>query len=376
MDLLFLDNAATTEVDDSIKKYIIKVLEENWANPSSSYSIALQSRKIINDARTAVAKFINAKIDNIIFTSGGSASNSLAVLGWYKKHKNPLVLYSPIAHKSMLLACESVNSRKLKVDNQGFIDLDNLKYLLNYYSEHEILVALDYSNSEIGTVQDVNGIVELCNKFDADSYLDCTGSISTIPVDVKTLNCSMLGFSGHKIHALKGIGVLYKRSDIEIAPLIYGSQEQGIFAGTENILGIASIHKAVELLNYQEISSNDRNYVWDYIEENIPDAYIVGAKDREKRLAHNLNILFKNCESESLQILLEQSANILTSVGSACNSNNLKPSPTLTAIGMDEMDAHSCIRLTFGHERLSKEELDYVCENIRDSVGILRSFNK
>jgi cysteine desulfurase len=370
---IYLDNAATTKLDNIVKDYVIDILENNWANPSSPYSIGIESKKIINESRRKVAKFINAECDEIIFTSSGSASNTLAILGWSKKHKKPLVLYSPIAHKSMLLACKSITSYPLKVDNQGFIDTNNLEYLLNYYSEYEILVALDYANSEIGTIQNVKKIINICNKFNVDSYLDCTGSISTVEINVKKIECSMMGFSGHKIHALKGVGVLYKKNTVQIEPLIYGSQENGLFSGTENILGIASIGKSVELINYKEISCYSRDYVWNYIKKNITDAYIIGSKNSNNRLPHNLFMCFKFVEGESLMILLDMNR-IQVSVGSACNSKSITSSTALSAIGMDEQDIHSCIRMTFSGEE-TKEELDYVCETLKQCVEKLRNLN-
>ena len=183
----------------------------------------------------------------------------------------------------------------------------------------------------------------------------------------------MLGFSGHKIHTLKGIGVLYKKENIELEPLVYGSQECGYFAGTENVLGIASLGKAVENYDYFSISSNNRDYVYDYIINNILDSYLIGAPF-EHRLPHNLYMCFKGVQGESLMTLLDLNG-IEVSTGSACNSGNPQPSSTLTAIGMDKDDIHSCIRMTFnGNETI--EELDYVCSKLKECVERLRDFSK
>lgn len=191
---------------------------------------------------------------------------------------------------------------------------------------------------------------------------------------MKKLDVDMIGFSAHKLGGLKGCGVLYKKKDIILEPLVYGSQENGIFGGTENVLGIASLGKAVEEYNYSSISSANRDYVYDYIIKNIPDSYLVGISiESENRLPHNLYMCFKGIEGESLMIMLDVN-NIQVSTGSACNSNSLTPSTTLSAIGMDEQDIHSCIRMTFGEE--SQEELDYVCETLKQCVKSLRNFNK
>ena len=370
MQKIYLDNAATTPLTPQVKQYIIELLDQ-YANPSSLYQSGIDARQIIERARNNVAEFINGKPENIIFTSGGSASNTLAIRGYVQKH-NCTVLYSPIAHKSIIKCVESIkNAYPLKVNKYGQIDFDDLREWLDSKNE-KFFVVLDYANSEIGTIQDVKKIIDLVHFYNGVVYLDCTGSISQIPVDVNNLGVDMLGFSGHKIHALKGVGVLYKKENIELEPLVYGSQEQGLFGGTENILGIASIGKAVENYDYSSISSKNRDYVYDYIIKEIPDSYLIGAPF-EHRLPHNLYICFKGVQGESLMILLDMN-DIQVSTGSACTSNDLQPSSTLTAIGMDKEDINSCIRITFGNE--TKEELDYVCSKLKECVERLRDFSK
>ena len=371
MQKIYLDNAATTPLTIEVKQYIIELLDQ-YANPSSLYQSGIDARQIIEQARKNVAKFINGKSENIIFTSGGSASNTLAIRGYVQKH-NCTVLYSPIAHKSIIKCVESIkNAYPLKVNKYGQIDFDDLKEWLDSRSG-KFFVALDYANSEIGTVQDVNKIIDLVHFYNGVVYLDCTGSISQIPVDANNLGVDMLGFSGHKIHALKGVGVLYRKENIELEPLVYGSQEQGLFAGTENVLGIASLGKAIESYDYSSISSKNRDYIYDYITKEIPDSYLVGAPF-EHRLPHNLYMCFKGVQGESLMILLDMNG-IEISTGSACNSGNPQPSSTLTAIGMDKEDINSCIRMTFnGNE--TKEELDYVCTKLKECVERLRDFSK
>ena len=370
MQKIYLDNAATTPLTQQVKQYIIKLLDQ-YENPSSLYQSGVDARQIIEQARNNVAEFINGKSENIIFTSGGSASNTLAIRGYVQKH-NCTVLYSPIAHKSIIKCVESIkNAYPLKVDKYGQIDFDDLKEWIDSRSD-KFFVVLDYANSEIGTIQDIKKIIELCHFYNATVYLDCTGSISQIPVDVNKLDVDMLGFSGHKIHALKGVGTLYKKENIELEPLIYGSQEGGYFAGTENVLGIASLGKVVENYDYSSISSNNRDYVYDYIINNIPGSYLVGAPF-EHRLPHNLYMCFKGVQGESLMILLDMN-DIQVSTGSACTSGDLQPSSTLTAIGMDKEDINSCIRMTFSEE--TKEELDYVCSKLKECVERLRNLSK
>lgn len=367
---IYLDNAATTKLKQEVKSYIIELLDQFY-NPSSLYHGGIDVHQIITQARLNVAKFNNAKPENIIFTCGGSASNSLAIQGYIKKH-NCTVLYSPIAHKSIIKCVEHIkNAYPLKVDKYGKIDFYDLKEWLDSHND-KFFVVLDYANSEIGTIQDVEKLIDLIHFYNGVVYLDCTGSISQIQIDVKELDVDMIGFSAHKLGALKGCGVLYKKPTIELEPLVYGSQEQGLFAGTENVLGIASLGKAIETYDYSSISSNNRDYVYDYIIKEIPDSYLIGAPF-ESRLPHNLYICFKGIQGESLMILLDMNG-IQVSTGSACTSGDLQPSSTLTAIGIDKEDINSCIRMAFSDE--TKEELDYVCSKLKECVERLRDFSK
>ena len=368
---IYLDNAATTPLTPQVKSCIIELLD-NFQNPSSLYQSGVDVKQIIQQSRMKVAKFINTDAENITFTSGGSASNTLGVKGYIQKN-SCCILYSPIAHKSILKCVESCkNTIPLEVDSNGFIDIEKLDKLLNiiYYKP---FVVIDYANSEIGTIQDVKRIIEVAHSYDGIVMLDCTGSISTIPLDVKELGVDLVSFSAHKLKALKGCGVLYKKPNIELEPLVYGSQEGGLFAGTENVLGIVSLGKAVENYDYSSISSANRDYVYNYILDNIPNSYLVGASIGEQRLPHNLYMCFKSVQGESLMILLDMNG-IQCSTGSACTSGSLQPSTTLTAIEMNKDDMNSCIRLSFGGNE-TKEELDYVCKKLKECVEQLRCFS-
>lgn len=368
---VYLDHAATTHLTPEVKQYIIELLDQ-FHNPSSLYQGGVDARQIIEQARNNVAKFINGKSENIIFTNGGSASNTLAIKGYMRRH-NCTLLYSPIAHKSIIKCAESIkNAYPLKVDKCGKIDFYDLREWFDTKSD-KFFIVLDYANSEIGTIQDIKRLIDLIHFYNGVIYLDCTGSISQIPLDVKYLDADMIGFSAHKIGALKGCGVLYKKSNVELEPLIYGSQEKGLFGGTEAVINIASLGKAVENYDYSSISSENRDYVYSYIIKEIPDSYLVGSPF-EHRLPHNLYMCFKGVQGESLMILLDMNG-IQVSTGSACTSGDLQPSPTLAAIGMDKEDIHSCIRMTFsGNETI--EELDYVCTKLKECVERLRNFSK
>ena len=366
---MYLDNASTTPLSESTKQYIIQLLDE-FGNPSSLHSVGQTTKKIITDTRKSVAKFINANTNDVYFICSGSASNTLGVKGYYQKN-NCCVLYSPTAHKSILKCAKDYkNSHALKVDKLGFIQIEDLKEWLQV-SKVKPFVVIEYANSEIGTIQDVKKIIDLVHFYNGIVYLDCTASISTIPLDVKALDIDMCGFSAHKLNALKGCGILYKKKNIELEPLVYGSQEQGLFGGTENVLSIASLDKAIEEHNYSSISSENRDYVYEFIVKNIYHSFLVGGLD--SRLAHNLYVGFKGIEGESLMTLLNMNG-IQVSTGSACNANNLEASATLSAIGMRQADIHSCIRITFSGKE-TKQELSSFCMTLKDCVSRLRKLN-
>lgn len=369
---IYLDNAATTNLSYSMKEYLVSIFDL-YGNPSSLHSIGEPVKQLILDARQSVAKFINANQKDIYFTPSGSASNTLGIRGYYEKH-NCTILYSPIAHKSILKCVESYHNRHaLKVDKYGIIDINDLEEWLDYCINKPFVV-IDYANSEIGTIQNVSEIIKITHLYNGIVYLDCTGSIPYIPVNVKSLDVDMIGFSAHKLGGLKGCGVLYKKKNIKLEPLIYGNQEQGIIGGTENVLGIASLGKAVDDYDYSSITSYNRDYVYDYIIDNIPDSYLVCSTiESGNRLPHNLYICFKGVEGESLMIMLDMNG-IQVSTGSACNSGNLSASTTLSAIGMNEEDIHSCIRLSFCEE-LQERELLYVCETLKRCVESLRKLS-
>ncbi|MCR2050665.1 cysteine desulfurase [Acetatifactor muris] len=378
---IYLDNAATSPLSPKVKEYVISILD-NFYNPSSTYQHGQEVRKIITDARQSVAKFINTDSNEIYFTPSGSGSNTLAIKGLTSE--NPIlnkykVFYSPTAHKSMLLACEScIQNTLLKVNSVGEIDLSYLNNILtqhnNYHNGMKPLVCIEAANSEIGTINDVIAIGNIVHKHNGILVIDATGYIPLYEVNMKLWRnyVDILTFSGHKLHALKGVGILWKKNGVNLKPLIYGSQEKNLIGGTENTLGIASLGKAVQEYDYSSISSANRDYVYNYIVKNIPDSYLVGSSiESGNRLPHNLFMAFKGIEGESLMILLDMNG-IQVSTGSSCTSGDLSPSTTLSAIGMDEHDIHSCIRMSF-RENLENEELLYVCHIIKACVQQLRN---
>lgn len=377
---IYLDNAATTRLSDPMQTFLISLLDV-YGNPSSLHSLGEQAGQIIETARRSIAGFLHADPQDIYFTPSAAAGNTLAIKGLSSEdpHRNQYKLfYSPTAHKSMLKACRScLCHTPLKVNPVGEIDLSALEDILTRHSSLrnnlKPLVCIEAANSEIGSINDVINIGVIVHKHNGILIVDATGYIPSYPVDIRSWQnyADIVTFSGHKLHALKGIGILWKHRNIRLKPLVYGSQEKGLLGGTENVLGIASLGQAVKDYDHASINSHNRDYLYDYIIHNIPDSYLIGPV--KKRLPHNLYICFRGVEGESLMMLLDKN-HIQVSTGSACNSGSLSASAALSAIGIDEEDAHSCIRFSFnGNE--SEEELDYVCKTLRKCVSDLRQLN-
>ena len=372
----YLDNAATTALSHEMKEYLISMLDV-FGNPSSAHSEGVKANKLVNAVRKAVARFIKAdSINSIYFTSSGSASNTLGIQGYALANKCN-ILYSPVVHKSILKTIDNlvdfygVNALSLKVDNHGSVDADYLEQAIAN-NVGDVLVVVEYANSEIGTVQDMKKISSIVHQHKGRLFVDCTGSISTTPLDVTGLNIDIAAFSAHKIGALKGVGVLYKKTDIAMLPLVFGGQEQGLFAGTENTLGILSLGKAIDLMNYDKASYN-RDFVWNNI-KNIDGIFLVGSPLDKNRLINNLYICVKNVKGSDIAALMDDVYKIQISTGSACNNGSPTPSSTALAIGLSEEEANSCVRISFsGNE--TEDELKEFCKNFGTCIKMLRDLN-
>lgn len=378
---IYLDNAAATPLPDSMKEYLSSLLDL-YGNPASLHSVGAKAAAIVSEARRSAADFIHADPDDIFFTPSGSAANSLAVKGITSE--NPLlnrfsVFCTPTSHKSMLEACASCPDHEfLRVTPEGAADLSHLEHLLarhnKYRKDIRAFVCIEAANSEIGTINDIPAIGSLVHRYHGILAVDATGYIPSLPISMETWknHVDILTFSGHKLHALKGCGVLWKHKNITLKPLVYGSQESGLIGGTENVLAIASLGKALRDYSYASISSAGRDHVYKHIMKHIPASYPVGAPvESARRLPCSLYMCFRGVEGESLMILLDLNG-IQVSTGSACNSKSPAPSAALFAIGMKKEDIHSCVRFSFSGAE-TKEELEYVCEILTRCVASLRA---
>ena len=372
----YLDNASTTSLSPEMKEYLISELDI-FGNPSSAHSEGTKANRLVEEVREKITKFINVdSSESIYFTSSGSASNTLGIQGYVLANKCN-ILYSPTVHKSILKTIDNlarfykVDAYKLEVDNCGNVDVDCIKQVLSRSNENWLIIA-EYANSEIGTIQDIRAISDITYKYGGKLFVDCTGSISTIPLDVAALNVDIATFSAHKIGALKGVGVLYKKTDITMLPLVFGSQEQGLFAGTENVLGILSLGKAIDLMNYDK-SSYNRDFVWNGI-KNIDGVSLIGAPLDKNRLINNLYVCVNGVKGSDIAALMDDVYKIQISTGSACNNGSPTPSSTALAIGLSEEEANSCVRISFsGNE--TEDELKEFCKSFGTCIKMLRDLN-
>ena len=364
--IIYLDNAATTKPKPEVVETINYVLREEWGNPSSLYKFGQSAKTIVDEARKTVADFIGAKPSEIIFTSGACESNSMAILGLLRKGFT--LITSSIEHKSIYNLQNSIGEyRNISVDSFGEIDCQQLETYINVLksTNKKVLVSIQSANSEIGTIQDIKLMSEIVHKYGEVFHTDATQMIANKPINVKKLGIDMMSFSGQKIGASKGIGVLYVKEGIELEPIIYGSQECGRRGGTENVPYIAGLMIAIKNIKYPE--SKMRDYFLTKLKERVDDFYVVGSM--QHRLNNNLAVCFKAVEAESLLFLLD-SNDVYVSAGSACLRGG--KSYVLESIGLPFEDQTNVVRFTFGADT-TKTEIDKAIHIISESIELLRS---
>lgn len=379
--MIYLDNSATTPLNEEVLKEMEPYFCEYFGNPSTLYSLGQKSKEALEKARKRVADAINAKPEEIIFTSGGSESDNLAIKGiaFKNQDKGKHIITSEIEHpavKETLVFLESIGFEVtyLPVYGDGIIKIEDLKKVIR---DDTILITVMHANNEIGTIQLIAEIGKVAKEKGIIFHTDAVQTFGKIPVDVEELGVDLLSLSSHKIYGPKGVGALYIRKNTRLVPQIHGGgQERGLRSGTENIPGIVGFGKAAEMAG--ENQKKDYGYliqirdgIIDKVLEEIPASYLNG--DKEKRLPNIINFRFSAIEGESLILLLDAKG-INSSTGSACSSKNLKASPILKALGLDDVDVHGSLRLSLGLEN-SIEDVDVVVEAIRESVETLRKMS-
>lgn len=379
MKTIYFDHAATTAVAPEVKEAMEPYFCENYGNASSLYELGYKSKEAINIARGNVAKAINAKPNEIYFTSCGSESDNLAIKGVARAHRQNgnHIITSRIEHPAVLNTCRQLEKEGfrvtyLNVDKNGFIDLEELKNSIN---SKTILVSIMFANNEVGTIEPIKEISRIVHSNNAIFHTDAVQAVGNIKIDVKEMGIDLLSMSAHKFYGPKGVGALYVRDGIDFIQLQNGGhQENDKRAGTENVAGIVGLGKAIEIANDNVMHNNGkllnlRNYCIEQIKNRIPYIRING--DLNSRLPGNINISFLYVNGKDLVKLLAKKG-ICTSSGSACSSGLPQPSHVLLAMGLSEDIASSALRITLGKEN-TKEDIDYFVDELEKIVVNLRT---
>lgn len=378
---IYLDNAATTKVLPEVFETMKPYFEEQYGNPSSTYTFSGKIAGKVGEARESIAKFLGAKREEIYFTSGGSESDNWALKGIADAYsdKGKHIITTKIEHHAILNTAEflekhGIEVTYLDVDENGFVNPAELEAAIR---PDTILISIMFANNEIGTIEPIKELGRIAHHYGVLFHTDAVQAFGHLPIDVNEMNIDMLSASAHKINGPKGVGVFYIRKGIEISFLIHGgAQERGKRAGTTNAAGIIGTAKAVEIaatrMEKRTIYERKlRDYLIERVLKEIP--YTVLNGDREMRLSNNANFCFRFIEGESLMILLDLSG-IAASSGSACTSGALDPSHVLLAIGRPKDIARGSIRLTLSDET-TKDDIDKTVDVLKKSVERLRSMS-
>lgn len=372
---IYLDNNATTKVDEEVLEAMLPYLKAQYGNPSSIYSFGKDVSDEIKDSRRKLVNLLNANEDEIIFTSCASESNVTAIMSAVKNNPNKKhIITTKVEHASILetmryLEHNGYDITYLSVDKYGKLDLNELKKSI---TNDTFLIAIMMANNEIGNIYPIKEIGKIAKEHNILFHCDAVQAIGKIKIDVKDLNVDTLSLSGHKIHAPKGIGALYIRNGIPFTPLIFGHQEDNRRGGTENVPYIIGLGKAVELILNDRYETNInlknlRDYMENEINSNIEDIIIYG--DLDNRLPNTSSIAFKGVNSNELLLMLE-SFDIYISTGSACNSKLAEPSHVLVACKAD-LDNYSPIRISLSKYN-TKDEIDIFVKKLINIVNMLR----
>jgi len=378
---IYLDHAGTTYVRKEVLNEMLPYFTEKFGNPSSIYKLGQENKKVVDYAREQVAKVLNAKTNEIYFTSCGSEADNWAIKGiaFANKSRGNHIITSAIEHPAILNTCKYLEENGfeltyLSVDKDGIINLDELKSAIK---SKTILISVMYANNEIGTIEPIAEIAKIAKEKNIYFHTDAVQAIGNLKIDVKELGIDLLSLSAHKFYGPKGVGALYIRDGVKIDNFIHGGgQESKKRAGTENVAGIVGLGKSIELA-YKNFDTQNKKVIKlrekliKGIIEKIPNSKLNG--HRTQRLPGNVNFSFNDIEGGALLLMLNMKG-ISASSGSACSSGSAKPSHVLTAIGLDNETVHGTIRFTIGEENTEKE-IDYVLDVLEQAVKKLREVN-
>ena len=375
--MIYLDNAASTQIHEDVLEAMLPYLKEQYGNPSSIHRYGRLANKAIEKARKQIAMLINADPSEILLTSGGTESNNTALYGIAKKKPHSQIITSSIEHDAILEPCKKLvkdgfDVIYLPVDNYGVVDLSVLK---NTLSDNTCLVSIMFGNNEMGTIEPIAQIAQLCNEQNIPFHTDAVQAVGKISIDVKKLGVDLLSLSSHKINGPKGIGALYIRKGIDIDPIILGGgQEHGLRSGTENVANIVGFGKACELakLNLSDNISHMKKLRDDLVAKilrEIPGVILNG--HAENKLPNNAHFTFLGVAGEDLIIKLDEYG-IAASTGSACSVHTQKASHVLQAMGFSHEQITGSLRLTLGLFN-NQQQIDETVNILKKATAELRS---
>lgn len=379
--MIYLDNAGTTKVSSNVVNAMLPFFEQNYGNASSLHSLGQIAKENLEDSRCKIANCLNASPSEIYFTSGGSESDNWAITsacryGALKNKKH--IITSAFEHHAVLHTLKEMEKQGfsvtyLPVYEDGFIKIEDLK---NAITKETCLVTIMFANNEIGTIQPIKEIGEICKQNGIIFHTDAVQAVGHLPINVQDLNISMLSLSAHKFHGPKGVGALYCSRSTPLFNLIFGgAQEKNRRAGTENLAGIVGMAVALEdaVSEMEKVNQKEqilRDKLFEQLSK-IPHSKINGSI--KNRLSNNFNMSFEGIEGESLLLLLDDKG-ICASSGSACTSGSLDPSHVLLAVGLPHEIAHGSLRLTLS-KYTTQEEIDYVIKEVPKVVRTLRNMS-
>jgi cysteine desulfurase len=375
----YFDNGATTQIDPKAFEKMNLFFTEKYGNASSTHSSGWEAKDALESARSIIAKSINARESEIIFTSGGTESNNFAMKGiaFANREKGNHIITTKVEHKSILNTCKWLEKQGFKitylnVDNEGFVRPKDLENAIN---EKTILFSVIHGNNEVGTIQNLEELGKICHGKNIYFHTDACQSYTKTEIDVKKQNLDLISLNSHKIHGPKGVGMLFIKEGTKIENWQHGgSQEFSKRAGTENIHGIVGFAEAVKIGNdkkHIEKMERLRNIL---IAKTLTiDGTRLNGPEGDSRLCNNINISFKGIEGEALGGYLDQK-NICSSTGSACSAKTLEPSYVLKAIGLNNEEANGSIRLTISRFT-TEEEINYLLKTLNETVQKLRKIS-
>ncbi|MEM2839133.1 MAG: cysteine desulfurase NifS [Thermoplasmata archaeon] len=381
MKRIYFDNSATSRTDDAVIEAMLPFMKEHYGNPSSLHSFGSEAKRGMDSARASVAKLINADPSEIIFTSGGTESDNLALKGfaYANRNKGRHIITSAIEHHAIFNTCEYLEKNGfevtyLPVDSEGLVSPEVLERAIR---PDTILISIMYANNEIGTIQPIRELAKIAESKGISFHSDAVQAAGHVPIDVKAEKISMLSMSAHKFYGPKGVGALYVKKGVRLEPLLHGGgHERGLRSSTENVPGIVGFGKAAELA-ISNMSAESaklislRDMMIDGVLRRVPRSYLNG--HRTKRLPNNANFRFDYIEGEGLVLRMDMRGFAL-STGSACSTKSLEPSHVLIALGLRPEQAHGSLRISMGKDN-TEEEVKLFLEALPEEVSRLRQMS-